>query len=89
MLGHEPHLAAGRARRIDDEMRLDGAAEAGDRAGDELRRLVGPDDADEQAARAEAGEIARPLPAPPITFSSRRTAITGTGASGDTRDTSP
>ena len=59
MLGHEPHLAAGRAGRIDHEMRLDRPAEAGDRFCDQFRRFVRPDHADEQAARAEAGEIAR------------------------------
>ena len=59
MLRHEPHLAAGRAARIDDEMRLDRAGEARDRPGHELGRLVRPDHGDEQAAGAEAGEIAR------------------------------
>ena len=58
VLRNEPHLAAGRTGRIDDEIRLD-QVETGERIDQKVRRLVGPDHADEQAAGAEAGEIAR------------------------------
>ena len=88
VLGDEADLARGQARAVDDQMRFDqrlGAQRGGERAAG----VVVADHADEDAARAERGDVARHIAGAADVSSLRLTAITGAGASGEMRDTSP
>ena len=58
MLGDETDLARGRTRRIDNEMGLDQGL-GGKRPHQGAAGFILADDADENAARSEAGNVAR------------------------------
>ncbi len=60
MLRHEAHLAGGRTRAVDHELRLD-ARLGRERRFQRAPGIVLADQTDEQAARAEARDIARDI----------------------------
>src|SRR5690349_14069049 len=88
MLGDEPHLSRRRPARIRNQHSLDSLVLREFRL--QFRAcFVIADDANEDAAAASEAMLRATFPAPPILVSLRWTAMTGAGASGETRDTSP
>ena len=59
MLGDEAHLARGLPRLVDHQIGHDRAVELAERVGQRQARLVVADQTDENASRAERGDIAR------------------------------
>jgi hypothetical protein len=88
MLGDETDLARGRTRRIDNEMGLDQGL-GGKRPHQGAAGFILADDADENAARSEAGNVARDVARAADGRSLRVTARIGAGASGEMRRDSP
>ena len=85
VLGDEPHLAGGRARRIDQQMRLDRSDSDSANARASVRPASSSPMTLTKMQRAPSAAMPRAtLPAPPSSCSSRPTAITSVGASGET-----